>query len=474
MLDLVLPALGGVPVSPLEFYSDLYKVGLGFIQKSGEKGHLKGNPVGYRHDKDGKGRFVILFEDTLEENLQILMEATDFSILSGCTYYGRRNVQEHAAKMHSLIFDLDGVTEESLSRMLFGMRGPTPVYPYPNYIVSSGHGVHLYYVFEEPVSLFPYTKIAIKSLKHALTKILWNPNTSEEKNVQFQGINQGFRVVGSLNYKNPDNPYTLQAFRFNEHPVTLKELNSYVMPEDRVDESRLFEERNFTWSEAKAKFPQWADQFETEEEYQERGGHGLHQRKTEAKKWHLKRSVYDWWKKKMWASTVYGRRYFNVMILVIYAIKCQYDPELNPTGVTRDELEADIKAIQPKLTAINPEFPFTDNDIQSALECYDLRYATFPIESIEKLSGAVIQRNKRNGRTQADHLKLARFIRDEINGHRDNWDANNGRQSKKAVVEEYRRLHPEARQCDCVRETGLGKATVSRHWASSTYKGVGN
>ena len=166
----------------------------------------------------------------------------------------------------------------------------------------------------------------------------------------------------------------------------------------------------------------------------------------------------------MWASTVYGRRYFNIMVLVIYAIKCQFDEELNPTGVTREELEADIRAIQPKLTAINPEYPFTDSDIDSALECYDLRYATFPIESIEKLSGAIIQRNKRNGRSQSDHLKLARFIRDEINGHRDNWDANNGRQSKKAVVEEYRRLHPEARQCDCVRETGLGKATVSRHW----------
>ena len=111
MLDNVLSALGGVPVSPLEFYSDLYIVGFGFIQKAGETGHSKGNPVCYRHDKDGKGRFVILFEDTLQENLQTLWEATDFSILSGCTYYGRRNVQEHASKMHSMILDLDGATE---------------------------------------------------------------------------------------------------------------------------------------------------------------------------------------------------------------------------------------------------------------------------------------------------------------------------------------------------------------------------
>lgn len=465
MLADALSSLGGVPVTPFDFYYDVYKVGSGFIQKVGEKGHLKGNPVGYRHDKDGKGKFVILFEDTLEENLKTLWDASDFSILSGCTYYGRRNVQEHAAKMHSLVFDLDGVTAESLKRMLFGMRGPTPIYPYPNYIVSSGHGVHLYYVFEEPVSLFPYTKVALKSLKHALTKILWNPNTTDDKNVQFQGINQGFRVVGSQNFKNPDQPYTLQAFRFNEHPVSLKELNSYVMPEDRVDESRLFEERNYTWQEAKSKFPQWASLFESEEEYQQRGGHGLHQRKEEAKKWHQKRAVYEWWKRKMWASTVYGRRYFNVMVLVIYAVKCQYDADLNPTGVKREELEADIREIQPKLTAINPDYPFTDADIESALECYDLRYATFPIESIEKLSGAVIPRNKRNGRSQADHLRIARFVRDEINGHKD-WNKRGGRPSKAAVVHDYRLHHPEAKQSDCVKDTGLSKATVSRHWKS--------
>ena len=327
------------------------------------------------------------------------------------------------------------------------------------------------FIFEEPVSLFPYTKIALKSLKHALTKILWNPNTTEEKNIQFQGINQGFRVVGSKNYKTPEAPYTLQAFRFNNHPFSLKELNSYVMPEDRVDESRLFEERNYTWQEAKAKFPQWANQFETEEEYQTRGGHGLHLRKTEAKKWHLKRSVYEWWKQKMWSSTVYGRRYFNVMMLVIYAVKCQYDAEMNPSGVTREELEADIKAIQPKLTAINPEFPFTDSDIDAALECYDLRYATFPLDSIEKLSGAIIQRNKRNGRSQADHLKLARFVRDEINGSKD-WNKKGGRPSKASIVHEFRVLHPDLKQSDCVRATGLSKATVSRHWASSIHKKV--
>ena len=39
------------------------------------------------------------------------------------------------------------------------------VYPEPNYIILSGHNVHLYYVLEEPADLYPNTKSLLKDMK---------------------------------------------------------------------------------------------------------------------------------------------------------------------------------------------------------------------------------------------------------------------------------------------------------------------
>ena len=56
-----------------------------------------------------------------------------------------------------MIFDLDGVTDKTLNNFLHGAFA-ADAYPIPNYLILSGHGVHLYYIFEDPVPLFPYIK----------------------------------------------------------------------------------------------------------------------------------------------------------------------------------------------------------------------------------------------------------------------------------------------------------------------------
>ena len=90
------------------------------------------------------------------------------------------------------------------------------------------------------------------------------------------------------------------------------------------------------------------------------------------------------------------------------------------------------------------------------------------IDDIEKLSGIRIEKNKRNGRKQPEHLKLARFVRDEINGKKDTWRDGNGRPkgsgTKQQIVHEWRTAHPGGRKADCVRDTGLSKPTVYKWW----------
>ena len=155
----------GYEVSPMEVYTDVFKLGEGYIQKENEpSGQFKANPILY-YREDGKeyGHYRILFEDTFEEVLKEAQECNGWSILNGITYFGRRNVQEHASKMYAMIFDLDGVTDETLNNFLNGaINGAVyNMYPIPNYVVLSGHGIHLYYVFEEPIPLFPHIKLQL-------------------------------------------------------------------------------------------------------------------------------------------------------------------------------------------------------------------------------------------------------------------------------------------------------------------------
>lgn len=439
MFEDVLRSWGAVEVSAMEVYSDIFSLGDGLIQREGEEvesRNKKANPLGYwKNNGTHKGHYRIMFDDTFEETLKELQDA-DFAILNGITYFGRKNVQAGASKMHAMIFDLDGVTDSTLNNFLSGAIR-AEAYPVPNYIALSGHGVHLYYVFEEPVPLYPNIKIQLKNLKYALTEKMWNSYTSKDKKIQFQGINQGFRPIGG---RTKIEGVRVRAFRVNTHPFNLSQLCSYVLAEYRVDEDKLFKESRMSLEEARVKYPQW---------YQKRV---IEKDKTKGH-WTCKRDLYEWWKGRIRTGATYHHRYFNIMCLAVYAVK---------SGIKEDELRKDARELIPFMNEIYPEAPFTDYDVDSALECYDERYCTFPIEDISKLSGIMILKNKRNFRKQAVHLRIARSTLEIMN--EDSGKVLQGRPSRRAEVIRWRELHPDGRKADCIKETGLGKSTVYRHW----------
>ena len=452
MLRDILKKWGGQSVTPLELYTKMFHLGEGELQKKNEApGSFKTNPVAYwKQDDRVKGHYRIMFEDTFEETLKELQEA-DFAILNGITYFGRKNVQAQASKMYALIFDLDEVTDKTLNAFLSGAI-VGKAYPIPNYIVLSGHGIHLYYLFEQPVPLYPNIKLQLKELKYALTKKMWNAYTSELEDPQYQGINQGFRVVGGKTKS--DAPLKRsEAYLINTHPYTLKQLNEFVPDEFQIDESKLWKESKLTLEQAKKKYPEW---------YQKVVVNG----DKSPILWNIKEKVngdnpyalYDWWKNQVLKGASYHHRYFAIMCLAIYGAK---------NDKPYEDVKKDAYELIPFLNSINPEDPFTEADCESALECYDLRYATFPIKDIEKISGIPITRNKRNYRKQEVHLMGARAIQ-EINDrvNETNWRDGNGRKSSEQKVVEWRVANPDGKKADCIKETGLSKPTVYKWWNS--------
>ena len=85
------------------------------------------------------------------------------------------------------------------------------------------------------------------------------------------------------------------------------------------------------------------------------------------------------------------------------------------------------------------------------------------LDFIEKQTKVVIPPNKRNGRKQATHLKIARFTLETMN--EDRGKALQGRPDKAKIVEEWRTAHPEGTPKDCIADTGISKNTVYKWWS---------
>lgn len=454
MYEELIKEYGGIEVSAMEVYTDIFKLGEGYIQRENEEGgSYKANPIMYyKKNGESKGNYRILFEDTFEEVLKEGQEA-DFCIVNGISYFGRKNVQAYASKMYAMIFDLDGINTSFLKNFLHGCfvewADRDTLYPLPNYMVLSGHNVHLYYVFEEPIALYPNIKLQLKELKYALTSLLWNRYTSMIEKPQYQGINQGFRPIGG---KTKVLDKRVKAFQLNTHPYTLQAFNDYVPKESKIDDRKLFKESKYTLEQAKQKFPKWYEKVVLKKE-------------NAVKKWDIKGKVnganpyalYDWWLNQIKTKVTFGHRYFCIMILTIYAVK---------NDVEFDKLRQDAYSLIPIFNDISDE-PFTKQDVDSALECYDDRYCTFPLKDIEKLSAIPIERNKRNYQKQANHLEIARaiqLIKDRQQGT--NWRDGNGRPTKEKIVREYLKEHREATKAEVIRETGLSKPTVYKYYES--------
>lgn len=425
---------GGVLSSAEELYTSLFRIGDGMIQRTMGK-HAQtdfiGNPIIYHNseqDFSGSWKRYIVLEDTCIEQIHDAQRAQG-SLINACTYYGKRKDSTRMDKCFGLIFDLDDVDETCVNNLLFQCRNR--VLPMPNYIVvsKSGHGLHLYYLFDQPLRMYPNLKVELKELKYVMTKRIWNPYTSKNENAQFQSFDQSFMVAGSTP--------VMQVYQMQDIRWSIDELAELSYHEFHWDK---YKPSTYTKEEAKTLFPEWYEAVVVRGE--KRNG-----------RWTNKRALYDWWIRQIKSGAMHGTRYWCIMCLVIYAIKCD---------ISKKEVKKDIYRLKDSLNEIAPDFPFTDHDIQSALDAYDTSFATFPRDDIARLSRIPIQKNKRNYRPQKRHLERARAVQaiDYPNGE---WRRGNGRKPQhKETIIRYFEEHPDASVTDCASDLNVARSTVYR------------
>lgn len=398
-------------------------------------------------DSDRMLRRRVMLNDTWEDDYLEYIECNPSTLCSGLAYRGRTNKITHAQQMKAMVFDLDGVGLDELMNLFLRFGKDATIFrtlPMPTFVVSSGSGLHIYYVFNEPIDLFPNIKLQLKKLKYKLTFRMWEyKSTSQEKAIQYQSINQSFRMVGSINSKY-EPPLPIRAFQIGNR-ITLDDLNPYVREEDRVDLLKPFRPSQMTREQAKESYPEWYQRVVVDKDRSQ-------------KKWDIKGkqgyALYEWWLRQV-DQISGGHRYFFLMCMAIYACKCD---------VPKKKLKEDMYTMLEVLQGIEHKNPLTEKDILSALEAYDKEYYNFKIDDIENLTDVRIERNNRNYQKQKDHLEEARAIRDiRMKRQGRKWDDNNGRKSKEQVVKNYLLEHPTARKVDVIRGTGLSKPTVYKY-----------
>ena len=397
-------------------------------------------------EKKGTRNFIVFNDlDFLEE-----LKDRKFVITSPLTYIGRNRTANNSRFLYALAFDLDGVGQKEINNLFYQFS--KGIAPKPNIIVSSGNGLHLYYIIQEPIALFPNIKKIMKKFKKGMTDLLWRyGETSNIKKRQYQGIFQGFRIPETQTKFGKK----VRAFHLPTQEFwSIRHLNNWVNGNELLNEQELetiekacYISNRLSLKEAKEKYPDW---------YERRIVKGDKSRK----KWHIKRDLYDWWKRKIInnESVVEGHRYYCVMSLAMYGYKCD---------IPYEEVKTDaynlLKEMDEKTTDENNHF--TLNDIEDALRAYKESYMTFPRKDIEILTGILMPANKRNGRKQELHLKIARSIQEVLSLETGkNWRDGNGRKSKKEEVIGYLLFNQKATKYQCIKDTGLSKPTVYKYW----------
>lgn len=471
------------PVDPWTFYHEIFCDNALDTADSFTKGKYTGIAIEIT-DKVGKDGQRIVHRHTITDDLDEIdgmINRDNFCIMAPISYAGKTRKSEYARAMYALCVELDDLVvsttgyQEGLWNLVYQWdgEGPSRFLPKPTFCVASGSGIHLYYVWDKPLVLFPNVVKGLAKYKRELTQRIWNRYTTiayKPEHVQFESIFQAFRMPGTLTKKGE----RAEAFRTGEK-VSIEYMNSFIPDSYRKKGAEIpgAYQSNLNLAEARAKYPEW---------YERRIVQGI----KEKKKWDIAGKVhgdnpyalYDWWYNRIFDGAMVGKRYYCMLMLVVYAIKCDVEEERLRNDCYRllDHFESLTNqparyAKERKKTKLDKDNHFTAFDVECALQAYeDAGLFTYPINSIQHKSGIEIVKNKRNGRKQKIHLEIARATQNIIDPNRD-WQNKDGRPAGSGTAQskvlEWRAANPDGTKYKCCKETGLSKPTVYKWWDTS-------
>lgn len=437
-------------VSAIDFYDDIFgdyleKHRLPEDYRSGEYGGIAVERIPINGSKKYRGKRVTVTEGNME--LYDLIDGSEnFCMIAPVSYIGKQRTNKNARYLYALVIEIDDIEpKHGINELFYSWRRKFLTMPQPTYVVCSGSGLHLYFVFERPIPLFQNMFEQLTEVKKYFTTMFWNKyvtNSHSPEKIQYESINQPFRCVGSITKSG--RAYVM-AFKTGEK-VTIEYFNKHL-PKDK--QMNAIYKSNLPLAKAKELYPDW---------YQKRIVDGK-----ERGHWNRHEGIYYNWIEKVKKGAVVGHRYHCLENLCSLAVQCNIAPE---------QVEKDCRELAERLEELTDKEDnhFTEYDIICALKTYhnaDEGAYRRKIEYIAKKTGIPLTPNKRNGRKQATHIRIMNAIRD-IEHPNGEWRIGNGRpkgsSKQKNVIRKWRIEHPEGMPRDCIEDTGISKNTVYRWW----------
>lgn len=328
----------------------------------------------------------------------------DFVITAPVTYVGRNRNGNNARHLYAFTIDLDYVGTEELRDFFHQIQNK--YIPNPNLITNSGNGLHITYLLKEPYPLYKRSREILNIQKEILTKAIWNEFTSRLETRQFQNILQGYRIPETKTKLGTD---VTTFLNLNSNYWTISELNDLLNSRKiwqlNIDRNLELEldgiksgliKHTSKLESAKEQWPEW---------FQDR----IIDKKPR-KYMKYNENLYNWWlnickSNKEEKKIKVGHRYFCALALVSFATKC---------GISQEQVKSDLYSLLPSFDEITTEEEnhFLKDDIDDALKIYGTDKAyKFRRDYISQQCAIEIKKNKRNGRTREEHLKLLHATR---------------------------------------------------------------
>lgn len=440
----VMVAAGSEELTCLDFYCDLYRYSDAYIRY----GDMMQLPVTLSGEDGGTWRSFALVE--LEE---VCSERAD-AYVSACTYFPRRDVrgkwrasngQRRADQLCAFVLDLDRGFPQNLEAAL-NEWWPTGTIPEPTFLVCSGNGLHLYYVLDQPVAMMTRWMRELSAVNNWLYN-QYKPRKEHDWDdwevslgiLDRHGLTQPYRVVGSRTKAATD---TVSAWRVGR-PYSISDLATAAgLPQTAF----TIDEFDMSTSMLACEIARKKEQAATA-----KGGSG--------RGWNP--GFYQWlFNREKSKTRLYGEvghRYKQVQALSVAAVKDR---------IPRDQLTNDVRELwlgwndcAVRFEHERIEWGECEKAMASFARSRDPH--KYPKWWLEELCGFDFGTQKRNGRSQAEHLaKIARPMRRAfIEAGREDM-AGGGRPTKAEQIRSYAAEHPEANHSEIARSLGVSRPTV--------------
>lgn len=443
-----LASRGFESVCACDFYEDIFcNTNIQLESKRNKKDYVTGEygAIALEISEKYKKRTTITRDIT--ELLDLINTSENFCLMSPISYAGKNRNNENMRYMYALVVEIDHLRPngDGMENLFYSFEREVRTNLKPTYIVCSGNGLHLYYKFKEPYPMYFKNRTKLMRIKNRMTFLLWNGIAKIGEKVQYESINQAFRIVGTKTKKDS----LAIAFKIGDC-ITIDDLIKCY----EYDETEYRQPKKYTLDEAKVKFPEW---------YQKRIIEKIPRKSPQFNK---NRAVYDSWKKRILKGAEAGARYFCMEQLCALAVVCK---------IERAELVKDCYELMPIFDerTKHADNPFTEVDVKAALATYDNpnddTYCR-KLFTISKKTNINLEqlRVRRNGRKQAEHLERARLIANYTlkkrypNGE---WRKGNGRKPKDNLVKEWREKNPNGTKAQCHKDTKISRMTINKYWS---------